>query len=422
MNTEYASNRALQLIYELSAGEIVDGVLDANNGLPAERELSVSVAKINALLGLEIPADTMVNILNSLHIPTTLDGDTLNCRIPSFRDDIEYMADIAEEVMRIYGYDHIVGTPISGAVLRGTVTPERALDEKVKNLLIANGLYEIATYSFIGSKALEPLNLAEGDSRLNGIKILNPLGDEYSVMRTQLVTSMLTVVSTNMNRKNSEAGFFEISKRFIPKSIPMTEQPDELKTLALGIYGENEDFYSLKGIVEQVMELCGAEVKYERADEPYLHPGRSAKAVMGDKIVAVFGEVHPDTADKFDLTGRAYVAEIYLDMLADCGRPLVIYSPLPKFPAVSRDLALLCDSEIPVGALLDIIKKAGGKLLETASIFDIYEGTQIPEGKKSVAFNLTLRSAEATLTDEQIETVMNKVIKKLSDAGAELRR
>lgn len=422
MNTEYASNRALQLIYELGAGDIVDGALDANNGLPTERELSVSVTKINGLLGLEIPADTMVNILNSLHIPTTLCGDTLNCRIPSFRDDIEYMADIAEEVMRIYGYDHIVGTPISGAVLRGTVTPERALEDKIKSLLTSNGLYEIATYSFIGSHSIDSLGLDADDIRNNSIKILNPLGDEYSVMRTQLTTSMLTVISTNMNRKNPAARLFEISKRFIPKSLPMTEQPDELKTLSLGIYGEKEDFYTLKGIVEQVMDFCGTEVKFERADEPYLHPGRSAKAIMGDKTVAVFGEVHPDTADKYDLAGRAYVAEIYLDMLENAAKPLVIYCPLPKFPAVSRDLALLCSSEVPVGDLLDIIKKAGGKLLETVSIFDIYEGSQIPEGQKSVAFNLTLRSPDATLTDEQIETVMNKVINKLSAAGAELRR
>ena len=422
MNTEYASNRALQLIYELSAGEIVDGVLDVNNGLPAERELSVSVEKINALLGLNIPAEKMVSILNSLHIPTTLDGDTLNCKIPSFRDDIEYMADIAEEVMRIYGYDHIVGTTINAAVLRGTVDDSRALDNAIKPLLTANGMYEIATYSFIGSQSTEILGLAECDSRLNSVKILNPLGDEYSVMRTQLVTSMLTVISTNMNRKNPEARFFEISKRFVPKSLPLTEQPDELKTLALGLYGENEDFYTLKGLVEQVLKTLNTTAHFERADEPYLHPGRAAKAVVGDKTVAVFGEVHPTTAEKFDLNARAYVAEIYLDMLKGNKAPLVIYSPLPKFPAVSRDLALLCDKEIPVGDLLDIIRNAGGKLLENVSIFDIYEGSQIPEGKKSVAFNLTLRSLEATLTEEQIETVMNKVIKKLDAAGAELRR
>jgi len=422
MNTEYASNRALQLIYELDAGEIVDGVLDVNNGLPAERELSVSVEKINALLGLAIPAEKMVSILNSLHIPTTLEGDTLNCKIPSFRDDIEYMADIAEEVMRIYGYDHIVGTPINAAVLRGTLTKERAVDDSLKSLLTANGMYEIATYSFIGSHTTEMLDLPEGDSRLNYIKILNPLGDEYSVMRTQLVTSMLTVISTNMNRKNADARFFEISKRFVPKALPLVEQPNELKTLCLGLYGDGEDFYTLKGLVEQVLKTLNTTPHFERADEPYLHPGRAAKAVVGGKTVAVFGEVHPTTADKFDLNARAYVAEIYLDMLSENENPLVIYSPLPKFPAVSRDLALLCNSETPVGDLLDIIKNAGGKLLENVSIFDIYEGAQIPEGKKSVAFNLTLRSPEATLTDEQIETVMNRVIKKLDAAGAELRR
>ncbi len=422
MNTQYASDRALQLIYELGAGDIVDGALDANNGLPEKRELSVSVQKINNLLGLEISGEIMADILNSLNIVTELKGDTLNCSIPSFRDDIECMADIAEEVMRIYGYDHIVGTNINGAVLRGTVTPERALDDSIKSLLCANGMNEITTYSFIGSGSAETLNLSKDDERLNQIKILNPLGDEYSVMRTQLVTSMLTVISTNMNRKNPEARLFEISKRFIPKSLPLTEQPDELKTLSLGMYGSGEDFYTLKGIVEQIMDLCGANIKFVRANEPYLHPGRAALAVMDGKTVAVLGEVHPDVASKYDLSGRTYVAEIYLDMLINAVKPLVIYKPLPKFPAVSRDLALLCDSQMPVGDLLDIIKNASGKLLENVSIFDIYEGEQIPEGKKSVAFSLTLRSAEATLTDEEIETVMNRVVKKLSAVGAELRR
>lgn len=422
INTKYASDRALQLIDELGAGEIVDGTIDLNQGLPTERELKVSVQKINALLGLEIAGEKMCDILNSLHIKTTLNGDELTCLIPSFRDDIEFMADIAEEVMRIYGYDHIVGTPMNAQVLRGTITKERALDNDIKSLLIANGMYEITTYSFIGSKDTYKLDLSDEDARLNAITILNPLGDEYSTMRTQLVTSMLSVVSTNINRKNSAARLFEISKRFIPKAMPLTEQPNELKTLSIGIYGEGEDFYTIKGIIEQVMEYCGAKVKYVRADEPYLHPGRAAKAVIGDKAVAVFGEVHPNTADKYDLAQRVYVAEVYLDMLSDTEKPLVIYEPLPKFPAVSRDLAMLCDRDVAVGDLLEIITKAGGKLLENVSLFDIYEGSQIPEGKKSVAFNLTLRSKEDTLTDEQTEAVMTKIINKLSAFGAELRR
>lgn len=422
MNTKYASDRALQLIDELGAGEIYEGVIDCNNGLPEERNLSTSVQKINGLLGLEISGQKMCDILNSLHIPTTLEGDTLNSKIPSFRDDIEFMADIAEEVMRIYGYDHIKGSPMNAQVLRGTITPERALDNKIKSVLCADGMYEITTYSFISNHAIDVLGLPEEDKRNQIIYIRNPLGDEYSAMRTQLTTSMLTVLATNINRKIPSARLFEVSKRFMPKALPLTEQPDELKTLSLGLYGEGEDFFTLKGEVEQVLETCGVTAKYVRAEEPYLHPGRSAKAMVGEKVVAVFGELHPETAEKFGIDTRVYVAEVYLDMLLNTEKPLVIYQPLPKFPAVNRDLALLCDRQMPVGDLIEIITKAAGKSLENVALFDIYEGAQIPDGKKSVAFNITLRSKEATLTDEQVESIMNKVISKLSAAGAELRR
>lgn len=422
MNTEYASNRALALIDQLGAGEICEGVIDCNNGLPKERELTTSVKRICGLLGVEISGEKMCDILNSLHIPTTLEGDNLYSKIPSFRDDIEFMADIAEEIMRIYGCDHIVGTAMNAKVLRGTVTKERAFDDKVKRLLISNGLYEIATYSFISKNAIDTLNLAEDDPRRNIIYIRNPLGDEYSAMRTQLVTSMLSVISTNINRKIASARFFEISKRFVPKALPLTEQPEELKTLSLGIYGEKEDFFSLKGIVEQIMTISGIKVKYERAEENYMHPGRSAKAVLNGEVVAVFGEVHPETAEKYGFEQRVYVAEIYLDKIMKNDKPLVIYNPLPKFPAVNRDLAMLCDKNIPIGDLIEIIEKAAGKTLENVSLFDIYEGSQIPNGKRSVAFKLTLRSKDSTLTDEMVDGVMNKVISKLSAAGAELRR
>jgi phenylalanyl-tRNA synthetase beta chain len=422
MNTKYASDRALQLIDELGAGEIVEGIIDCNDGLPEERKLDTSVKRVCGLLGVDISGEKMCEILNSLHIPTTLEGDTLHSTIPSFRDDIEFMADIAEEVMRIYGYDHIVGSPMNAQVLRGTVTKERAVEENVKKALISNGMYEIATYSFISKNAIDSLRLAEDDARRNIVYIRNPLGDEYSAMRTQLVTSMLTVLATNINRKIPSARFFEISKRFVPKALPLTEQPLELKTLSLGLYGEKEDFFTLKGIVEQVLALYGVKAKYERAEENYMHPGRSAKAMIGDTLVAVLGEVHPETADDFDITGRAYVAEIYLDRLIENEKPFVIYEPLPKFPAVNRDIAMLCNRETPIGDLIEIIEKAAGKSLENVALFDIYEGAQIPEGKKSVAFNMTLRSKESTLTDEMVETIMNKVINKLSAAGAELRR
>lgn len=421
MNTEYAMNRALQLIEELNAGDIVDGVIDLNQGLPQPKELTVRVDDINALLGVCIPGERMAEILNALHIATTLKNGSLTCNIPSFRGDIEFMADIAEEVMRIYGYDHIHGTPMNGAVMRGTITPDRALEDRLKSLLCANGMNEITTYSFIGSKDIELLNLPQDDCRRKAITILNPLGDEFSTMRTQLITSMLKVLATNNNRKIPAARFFEASKRFIPHALPLTEQPEECKTLSLGLYGDQEDFYTLKGIIEQIATLQGVEFEYDRCNEPYLHPGRRAKATLNGEIMAVFGELHPEVAAKADLNRRVYVAEIYTSKLLNLNKPLVIYNPLPKFPAVNRDLALLCDSTVPVGQLMQIIRQAGGKLLENVSLFDIYEGEQIPAGKKSVAFNLTLRSKEETLTDEAIETCVNKVIKKLSAMGAELR-
>ena len=258
MNVEYASERALQLIYELDAGDIIDGAIDLNNGLPEDKIINVTTDKIMSLIGVEVPDEKIVTILNSLGLPTTANGKELTVKVPSIRADIEGRADLAEEVMRIYGYDHIVGKPMRGEVVRGRKLPERIKTDKIKDFLISAGGREIATYSFISSSALDTLLLPENDERRNQIKIINPLGDEYSTMRTQLTTSMLTVLATNINRKITEGRFFEASKRFLPKSLPVTEQPDELPTLSLGIYGKDEDFFTLKGIIEGIMKLCGA--------------------------------------------------------------------------------------------------------------------------------------------------------------------
>ncbi len=421
-NVEYAANRALSLIYELDAGDIVDGILDCNQGLPEDRILSVSCESINALLGLKIEDDVMLRILSSLGLETTLNDGILTCRVPSIRSDIEGRADLAEEIMRIYGYDHIVGTPIRGQIMRGKLLPERVKENGIKATMTALGTREIMTYSFISSKATSALNLPEDDERNNVITILNPLGDEYSTMRTQLTTSMLSVLSTNYNRKIPAARFYEISKRFVPKSLPVTEQPLELPTMSIGLYGENEDFFTLKGIVEKVMAELGADVTYERSAEPYLHPGRQARAMLGDTAVAVFGEVHPSAAESFAVAPRTYIAEIKLDVLYKTEKPKNVYKPLPKFPAVSRDFALLCDIDLPAGTIESTIRSAAGKLCEDVRLFDVYIGSQIPKGKKSIAYTATLRSKDATLTDEQIERTSAKIIKKLEEIGAELRR
>ena len=324
--------------------------------------------------------------------------------------------------MRIYGYDHIVGKPMRGEIARGRKLPERIKIDKIKDFLISAGAREIATYSFISSNALDTLLLPENDERRNQIKIINPLGDEYSTMRTQLTTSMLSVLATNINRKITGARFFEASKRFVPKSLPITEQPDELPTLSLGIYGTDEDFFTLKGIIEGIMKLCGAHTQYERSAEPYLHPGRQALVKANNTPAAVFGEVHPTVAAAYGIDCRVYVAEIKLDILLGINKRKTIYKPLPKFPAVERDFAMLCDADLPVGALEKAITKGAGRLLERIELFDVYSGSQIPKGKKSVAYSVWLRSADSTLTDKEIETVSASIIKNLEASGAELRK
>ncbi|MBQ2933342.1 MAG: phenylalanine--tRNA ligase subunit beta [Clostridia bacterium] len=422
VNVGFAMDRALQLVCDLDAGDIIDGVIDRNKGLPEDKVLNVTSKSIVELLGVDIPESKMVEILNSLCLPTTAKDGVLTVRVPSIRDDIEGRADLAEEVMRIYGYDHIVGTPMRGDVMRGKKLPNRVKSDKMKSLLCGMGCYEIATYSFIASGALDTLNLPEDDARRNAIKLINPLGDEYSTMRTQLVTSMLTVMATNINRKIEAGRFFEESKRFIPKSLPVTEQPDELPTLCIGLYGKDEDFFTLKGIVEELMALFGAHTQYKRSNESYLHPGRQAEVLANNVLCAVLGEVHPAVAKNYDIDTRVYVAEIKLDVLYGINKRKTTYKPLPKFPAVERDFAMLCDKDIPVGDLERAIVSGGGRLLEKVELFDVYQGSQIPKGKKSVAYSVWLRSAEGTLTDAQIEDASTKIIAKLEKLGAELRK
>ncbi len=417
----YAMDRALQLIHDLDAGDIISGVIDRNENLPEPRCLQVPAQKINDLLGIEVTFDAIVNILNSLGIETTIEDGNLTCHIPANRDDIEGYADLAEEVMRIYGCEHIVSTPIRGDIIRGRKLPERILTDKAKSVLIANRMREISTYSFIGSKAIDTLKLADDDVRRQAVTLLNPLGEEYSTMRTQLLTSMLTVLSTNFNRKTQAVRLFEVSKRFMPKALPLTEQPAEIPTLALGMYGSDEDFFTLKGIIENLMDAFGAKVSYTAATEPYLHPGRQAMICLGDTVLGTFGEVHPDVAAAYDMSTRVYLAEIDLSLLFAVEQPRVIYKALPRFPAVERDLALLCDVNKPVATIEEIIRKAGGKMLESVDLFDVYQGAQIEAGKKSVAYSLKFRVADRTLSDEDIDPVLSKIFAKLKENDCILR-
>lgn len=422
INTEYAMERALQLVYELDAGDIVEGVIDLNQGLPEKRVIKTTTEKVLSLLGIEVPEETVVNILNSLQLETTAEDGELTVLVPSIRDDVESRADLAEEVMRIYGCDHIVGKNMIGNVIRGKKLPERIKTDRVKDYLIGAGLREIATYSFISMKAIDTLNLAEDDARRNCVKLLNPLGDEYSTMRTQLITSMLTVLSTNYNRKNKNVKLFEASKIFVPKQLPVIEQPFEIPSLCIGMYGDNEDFFSLKGIVEELLDIFAYKVAYSASKEPYLHPGRQAEAVTFGTKLATFGEVHPNVASKYGIDTKVYVAEISLDKLFEIAPKKVIYKQLPKFPAVTRDFSLVCDADIPVATLENAIRSGAGNLCEAVELFDVYTGEQIESGKKSVSYSVILRSKDATLTDDVVDKAVNKIFSKLENAGAILRK
>ena len=423
INTEYAMERALQLIDALDAGDIVDGVIDCNDGLPAPRKLEVEVSGVNALLGLSIPGEEMAAVLNRLCIPTELCDGTLHCEIPSFREDMEGRADVAEEVMRIYGYDHITGEPMRGALSRGQKSKVRLNGDKAKARLIAQGLWEIQTYAFISAKAADTLSLDEGDARRKAVPLLNPLSEEYAVLRTQLVSSMLNVMATNYSRKNPQVRLFEIASRFVPKALPVTEQPEELPTLSIGMYGETEDFFTLKGVLENLFSAFGLAPDYAAYPEPYLHPGRSASASAAGQTLAVFGELHPETAARYGFESRVYVAEVYLDRLyALADDSIAVFKPMPKYPAVERDLALLCDEATPVAALEKILRRCGGSRLEKVTLFDVYQGAQIETGKKSVAYRLLLRSQDGTLTEDEIHAILDKMMRELEKAGAVLRQ
>ncbi|MBR6790644.1 MAG: phenylalanine--tRNA ligase subunit beta [Oscillospiraceae bacterium] len=424
MGTAFAMDRALQLIDELDCGDIIDGVIDRNAGLPEPRTLTVTADDICALLGVTIPEETIVRILNSLQIATTVENGVLHCVIPSFREDIEGRADLSEEAMRVYGYEHIVSTPMEGTIIRGRKLPERVHGDTLKKLLCAAGMREIATYSFISAKAPDMLSLPADDPRRQGVALLNPLSEEYAVMRTQLTTSMLTVLATNASRKIPSARFFELSKLFVPKALPLTEQPDEVPALSIGMYGPEEDFFTLKGVVEAILDRFHVKASFVRSAEPYLHPGRQAKIVLANgEILGYLGEVHPLTAENFGLEGRVYAAELKVLPLYDSVSGVkTVYKALPKHPASVRDLAVLADAEMPVADIAAAISSAIPNVLEKVELFDVYQGKQVPEGKKSVAYSITLRAADRTLTVEECDNAVAKVMKALDKIGVTLRQ
>ncbi len=416
-----AGERACQLVSELDAGDVVDDVFDYYPNPRQPLPIEASVSGINARTGVAIPGEEMARILRSLDMQATLDGDQLTVLPPVEREDIENEADCSEEVLRMYGYEHIEPTPLRGETRPGTRNAHMRLADRAGHLLTAKGFYETRSFSFISSKAIEKLGLPEGDRRREPLAIRNPLGEDTSVMRTTLVPSMLATLALNQNRNNERAQLFEHAPVFEP-GAGEDGLPLERPMLCLGAYGDGLDFFFLRDALTDMFAQLGLAPDVARQGEPYLHPGRSACLTCEGTRLAVLGEVHPNVLAAFELSRRCVIAEVDLSAVFGLVRPFGHVRALSGFPAVARDLALVMREETMVGDVVSAIRQAGGPLMNKAEVFDIYRGAPMLPGMKSVAFSLTFRSEERTLTEEDIAPAMKQILEVCSRRfGAVLR-
>lgn len=417
-NTLPAVDRACELVELLGAGEVVDGVIDVVNHLPEPTVLALRPDKINALLGTNVETEEMLRILKSLQFG--VDGETIT--VPSWRGDVVHYSDLSEEVARFYGYNNIPCTLVRGETTRGGYNEEQLLEQQLGSLCRAVGYDEIITYSFISPTYYDKIRWAADDPRRESFKILNPLGEDTSIMRTTTLPSMLEILTRNYNFRNKAVKLYEIGRTYGLGG--KDGLAIESKYLTLGTYGAGTTFFTLKGVVEAVLTDIRAQgVRYEACtDNPSYHPGRCAKVYCGDECIGVFGQIHPLVAQNYGIDAELYCAELSLDALMKARGADPVYTPLPRFPAVSRDIAIVCDKKIPVAHLIDCIMKNGGEYLKGCSLFDIYTGSHIADGMKSVAFSLTMRADDQTLTDEHAEETVNAVLAALeSKFGAKMR-
>lgn len=415
---EYGRRRALALIRQLGAGKIVaDKPLEKGES----KVIVTALDDINSLLGIEIPKKNIVDILETLGMEVALDCRRLIVKIPAYREDIDNFTDLVEEVIRFYGYDKLKETfmPTSSVTIGGMSHRQKRLEE-IKDVMCSLGAYEIMTYSFTDDKVFDKLNLAKSDERRKAIRIINPISEELSVMKTELVSGMLSVIFTNLNRKNDKFRLFELAKTYVG-DLPLKELPTENDTLCVGLV-EDGDFYEIKNVFTEVLRHFGISYKVERSSEPYLHPGISADIIAGGKVVGSCGKLHPLVAKHFGIKK----SDVYIGSL-DCGvitsnmGTAVKYKPLPKFPSVERDLAFVVDENAAVGNIIDTIKSFD-PLIGDVELFDVYRGEQIESGFKSVALKIKLVPIERTLVDGEIAKLMSGIIEMLSRTyGAKVR-
>ena len=413
-----AVDRACELVEMLGAGEVFDGTIDVLAKEPETTFIELDDKRINALLGTDIPRKFMTDTLTSLGFE--LNGNTLT--VPSWRGDCTMLADIAEECARFWGYDKIEATDIRGAATQGGYSEKTLFVQKLGTACRAMGYTEVVTYSFVSPSSLDKIKVPADSPLRDNYRILNPLGEDTSVMRTTALPSMLGVLSTNLSRRNMEAKLYEMATVY--KKQPGKMLADERTVLTLGAYGGDVDFFALKGAVEAL--LCAArtpDVRFTADTETAaFHPGRCAAVWSGDTRLGTLGQIHPDVCAAYGLDGATYCAEIDVVLLHDLEGAEPVYTPLPRFPAITRDIAVVCDAAVPVGELTECIRKAEKNVLRGVKLFDVYTGVGIPEGKKSVAFSLTLRSDDGTLTDDHAEEAVRAVLNALRENfGAVIR-
>lgn len=424
--TANAIKRALHLICELNAGRVTAIEKDVSAGKKQENQtVETTFAKINGVLGIEVPKDEIVKILRSLNFGVTVDGEKIMTIAPPYREDVEGFPDLAEEVVRVYGYEHIVPTLLKDAsITDGGFSKEQSNENRVKRLLASQGYSEVMTYSFYSKKDVEALALNEEDEENKVIVIENPLSDNYEVLRRTLVPSLLGVVSRNLKKGVVEGRIFEIARAFEPKELPLKEFPVERKHLAMAVFGEDEDFFTLKGALESIADRFGLEFDLnERADKTYLHPGVSAKIKLNGEVIGVYGQVRYETAAKYDIERKTYIAELDYDSLNAEFCKTFKFEPLPKYPCVTRDLALVADEALTCAEISTAIRQAGKKNVKDVELFDVYIGEQVGEGKKSLAFKVTFVTDEdSPLTQETVDGLVKRILGSLKHRlGVELR-
>ena len=417
MNTIKAVERACELVELLGCGEVVDGVMDVVAKEKAPTVVKLEPDKINALLGTELSEDLMREILVSLGF--ILNGDDIY--VPSWRGDIEHYSDIAEEVARFYGYNKIPCTLMRGETTRGGFSEQQRFDRAIGGAVRALGYDEIITYSFISPTYYDKIRMPKDSSLRNSLKILNPLGEDTSIMRTTILPSMLEIIARNHSYRNKSAHLYELGKIYLPREDGLADEP---KYLSLGAYGDGVDFFSFKGSIETLLhELRITDVKYVACtDNDSYHPGRCAKVYAGETYLGVFGQIHPLVAANYGMDTEVYTAELSFDAMYEKRGDIPVYQPLPKFPAVTRDIAVVCDEAVTVGALEESIRRGAKGLLKDVSLFDIYRGPGVASGKKSVAFNLVLRADDRSLTGEEADEDVQSILAALkADHNAVLR-